>query len=63
MKPKRVAVLANLVVVLFVLCLSDALGWDSEYRQGFALSKSVELSDLIVVGRVVRKQYVFRANS
>ena len=62
MKPKRVAVLANLVVVLFVLCLSDALGWDSEYRQGFALSKSVELSDLIVVGRVVRKQYVFRAN-
>ena len=50
------------VVVLFVLCLSDALGWDSEYRQGFALSKSVELSDLIVVGRVVRKQYVFRAN-
>ena len=62
MKPKRVAVLANLVVVLFVLCLSDALSWDSEYRQGFALSKSVELSDLIVVGRVVRKQYVFRAN-
>ncbi len=62
MKPKRVAVLTNLVVVLFVLCLSDALSWDSEYRQGFALSKSVELSNLIVVGQVVRKQYVFRAN-
>jgi hypothetical protein len=62
MKPKRVAVLANLVVVLFVLCLSDALGWDSEYRQGFALSKSVERSSLIVVGRVIGKEFVFREN-
>ena len=41
MKPKRVAVLANLVVVLFVLCLSDALSWDSEYRQGFVLPSAI----------------------
>ena len=62
MKPKRFAVLANLAVVLFVLCLSEAFGWDAEYKRGFAHSKSIERSNLVVVGRVVRKQYVFRAN-
>ena len=49
-----------IAVVLFSLCLSDAFGWDSEYKQGFALSSCVELSELIVVGRVTQKDFVKR---
>lgn len=59
MKPKW---LGALVVVLLVVCLSQAFGWDSEYRQGFALSKSVEKSHLIVTGRVTALEGVFREN-
>lgn len=60
MKSKRLVGLAG--VVLFVLCLSDAFGWDSEYRQGFALSHFVDRSNLIIVGEVIEKEYVTRAN-
>ena len=60
MKSSRVAVLAG--VVLFVFCLADAFGWDSEYRQGFALSHFVERSNLIVVGQVIKIEYVTREN-
>ncbi len=49
-------------VVLFVMCLSDAFGWDAEYKQGFALSEMIKASDLVVVGRVAAKEYVYRAN-
>ena len=61
MKSSRLPVLAG--VVLFVMCLSDAFGWDSEYRQGFALSKRIKSSDLVVVGRVAEKEFVYRANT
>ena len=44
MQPRRFVVLAD--IFLFVVCLSDAFGWDEEYTQGFALSKSVERSSL-----------------
>ncbi len=60
MKSSRLPVLAG--VVLFVMCLSDAFGWDSEYRQGFALSRFVERSNLIVVGQVIEIEYVTREN-
>ena len=60
MKSSRLPVLAG--VVLFVLCLPDAFGWDSEYRQGFALSHFVERSNLIVVGQVIEMEYVTREN-
>ena len=60
MKSSRLPVLAG--VVLFVMCLSDAFGWDSEYRQGFALSHFVERSNLIVVGQVIEMEYVTREN-
>ena len=60
MKSSRLPVLAR--VVLFVMCLSDAFGWDSEYRQGFALSHFVERSNLIVVGQVIEMEYVTREN-
>ena len=59
MQPTRLVALA---VVLFGLCMSDAFGWDSEYRQGFALSTSVEKSHLIVKGRVTALEGVFREN-
>ena len=49
-------------VVLFVLCLPDAFGWDAEYKQGFALSRMIKSSDLVVVGRVAEKEFVYRAN-
>ena len=60
MKSSRVAVLTG--VVLFVLCLPDAFGWDAEYKQGFALSKRIKSSDLVVVGRVAAKEFIYRAN-
>ena len=60
MKSSRFAVLTG--VVLFVLCLPDAFGWDAEYKQGFALSKRIKSSDLVVVGRVAEKEFVYRAN-
>ena len=53
MKSSRFAVLTG--VVLFVLCLPDAFGWDAEYKQGFALSRMIKSSDLVVVGRVAGK--------
>ena len=59
MQPTRLVALA---VTLFVLCMSDTFGWDSEYRQGFALSTSVEKSHLIVKGRVITLEGVFREN-
>ena len=49
-------------VVLFVMCLPDAFGWDAEYKQGFAPSKRIKSSDLVVVGRVAAKEFVYRAN-
>ena len=60
MQPKRLVALAG--VVLFALCLSDAFGWDSEYKQGFALSKRIKSSDLVVVGSVAEKEFIYRAN-
>lgn len=54
--------MTTVVSLTVVLCVSHSFGWDSEYRQGFALSKSVELSDLIVVGRVAHKDFVKRAD-
>ena len=59
MQPQR---LVTLAVVLFVVCLSHAFGWDAEYRRGFALSKSVEKSHLIVKGRVIALEGVIREN-
>ena len=51
--------LAPLTFVL--LCaISSAFGWDSEYRQGFALSNCVDRSALVVVGRVTQKDFVKR---
>ena len=61
MKSSRLPVLTG--VVLFVMCLPDAFGWDAEYKQGFALSKRIKSSDLVVVGRVAEKEFVYRANT
>lgn len=58
MKLKRLGVLAG--VVLFALCLFDAFGWKEAYRKSFALSSFAEMCELIVVGRVVQKDYVER---
>ena len=58
MKPQRLVVLAG--VVLFALCLFDAFGWYSEYQKSFALSSFAETCEIIVVGRVVQKDYVER---
>ena len=62
MKSRGFVVLAGIVSLSVFLCLSNAFGWDSEYRQGFALSKSVEKSHLIVKGRVTALEGVFREN-
>ena len=62
MKSRGFVVLAGIISLSVALCLSNAFGWDSEYRQGFALSNLVELSDLIVVGRVTQKDFVRRQN-
>ena len=51
-----------IAVVLFSLCLSEAFGWDAEYKNGFALSKRIKSSDLVVVGSVAEKEFVYRAN-
>ena len=51
-----------LTVVLFVLCLPAASALDVEYNEGYALSKTVERSDLIVVGRVTEIEFIWRDN-
>ena len=51
--------------VLSVVCLSEVYGLtddDKTYQEGFTLTKAVEYSDLIVVGRVTEKQFVWRDN-
>lgn len=57
---KRFVTLPRILILSVILCLSNAFGWDSEYKQGFALSSCVELSELIVVGRVTQKDFVKR---
>lgn len=57
----RVASL-GLVVVLFAVCLSDISAWDREYKEGFALLKAIEFTNLVVVGRVSGKECVFPEN-
>lgn len=59
---KRCAVLASVISLSVVLCLSNAFSWDTEYRKGFTVSSSVELSDLVVVGEVVKTRFVYREN-
>ena len=57
---KRFAVLASIIGLSVTLCLSNAFGWDSEYRKSFALSSFAEIAEIIVVGRVVQKDFVQR---
>lgn len=47
-------------VALFMLMLFNVEAWDREYREGFELLKTIESSDLIVVGEVTEKEGVFR---
>ena len=60
MRLKQLVALAG--AVLLALCLSDAFGWDAEYKEGFALSQMMKSSDLVVVGSVAAKEFVYRAN-
>ena len=57
---KRFAVLASIIGLSVTLCLSNAFGWDSKYRKSFALSSFAEIAEIIVVGRVVQKDFVQR---
>ena len=59
MQPTRLVALA---VTLFGLCLSNAFGWSNKYKQGFALSQIIKSSDLVVIGSVAQKEFVYREN-
>ena len=56
MQPKRLVALAGM---LFVLCLANTFGTEIVYEQ-VALSETVELSDLIFAGQMVKTQFVYR---
>lgn len=51
-----------LVATLFLSLCFQSHGWEREYKEGYALLKAIELSDLVVVGRVTGKEYVYREN-
>ena len=50
MQPKRLVALAGM---LFVLCLANTFGTEIVYEQ-VVLSETVELSDLIFAGQMVK---------
>ena len=53
----------SVVLLCCVVCLSYGLtDADKAYQEGFALTTAVERSDLIVVGCVTEKQFVWRDN-
>ena len=52
--------LATVVCLMFVFYLSNVSAFDVEYNAGYALSKSVEGSDLIVRGTVTGLDGVWR---
>ena len=53
----------SVVLLCFVMCLSYGLtDEEKEYHEGFALTTAVERSDLIVVGSVTEKEFVWRDN-
>ena len=55
----------SVVLLCCVMCLSEVSGLtdeDKEYQEGFALTTAVERSDLIVVGSVTEKEFVWRDN-
>ena len=62
MKSRGFVALAVVISLAFVLCLSNAFSWPNKYKQGFALSEMIKSSDLVVVGRVAEKEFVYREN-
>ena len=55
----------SVVLLCCVMCLSEVYGLTDEakeYQEGFALTTAVERSDLIVVGSVTEKEFVWRDN-
>ena len=64
MKSKRFVRLASFVsltVVLSVLCLPSVYGFSiAPYEKGFSIANVVDDSDLVVFGRVVKKEFVYR---
>ena len=55
----------NLVLLTLLSCvlfLSDASALDVEYNEGFAISKTIELCKVVVVGRVTQIESVWREN-
>ena len=62
MKSRGFVTVAVVISLAFVFCLSNAFSWSAKYKQGFALSNMVKSSDLVVVGRVAEKEFVYRQN-
>ena len=62
MKSRGFVTVAVVISLAFVFCLSNAFSWSAKYKQGFALSRMIKSSDLVVVGRVAEKDFVYRAN-
>ena len=60
MNPRVFVALAVIISFSVALCLSNAFGWYQEYQKSFALSSFAETCEIIVVGRVVQKDYVER---
>lgn len=64
MKPKRFVTLASFVsltIVLSVSCLPDASGSSIvAYEKAYSIANVVNDSDLVVFGRVIKKEFVFR---
>ena len=47
-------------VVLFVACSMSSVALDREYMKGFALGRAIELCELVVVGRIISVEGVWR---
>ena len=62
MNPRGFVALAVVISLTCVFCLSNAFSWSAKYKQGFALSRMIKSSDLVVIGRVAEKEFVYRAN-
>ncbi len=57
----KLASLVSLTVVLFVFCLPRVYGLSmAPYGKGFSIANVVGDSNLVVFGRVVKKEFVFR---
>ena len=54
--------LVLMVILSCILFLSNASAFDVEYNEGFAISKTIEMCKVVVVGRVTQIDFVWRDN-